>query len=368
MSETALSHHRWMNVALMAASQIIGHTADNPPVGCAIINKDGELVGVGHTAAGGRPHAETRALAQAGDAARGGQAYVTLEPCAHHGQTPPCASALIKAGVSAVHIAIRDPDRRVSGKGIALLEQAGIHTSLGIGEAQASYQMAGFLSRQTRNRPLVRLKMASSADGFIAKEEGKQTWLTGAISRRYVHDMRSRHDVILTGAGTLKADNPQLNVRLQGWHKSQPDLAILSRNASFSQDCQALHQDRLVRLYHQEDLQLGALPASMIAKPVAGDEAGLSLEAVLRDLAINGYGQLMVEAGAKLAQSLIEAKLVDELVWIQAPHKLEAGIKAWKVADHLDFSAPDGYIKHREFTLGADKVRIFQPDNPDNRA
>lgn len=363
MSETALSHHRWMNVALMAASKIIGHTADNPPVGCAIISKDGELVGVGHTAAGGRPHAETMALEQAGDAARGGQAYVTLEPCAHHGQTPPCASALIKAGVSAVHIAIGDPDDRVCGKGVALLEDAGIHTSVGVGEEQATYQMAGFLSRQMRNRPFVRLKMASSADGFIAKEAGKQTWLTGAISRRYVHDMRSRHDVILTGAGTLKADNPQLNVRLQGWQNSQPDLAILSRKASFPQDCQALQQDRLVRLYHQEAAQLGVLPVSIIAKPVASDKIGLSLEAVLRDLAINGYGQLMVEAGAKIAQSLIEADLVDELVWIQAPHKLETGIKAWKVADHLDFSAPDGYIKRKEFMLGADKVRIFRPDN-----
>ena len=363
MSDTALSHHRWMNVALMAASQIIGHTAENPPVGCAIINKDGDLVGVGHTAAGGRPHAETMALGQAGEAAKGGQAYVTLEPCAHQGQTPPCASALIAAGISAVHIAIRDPDPRVSGKGIAMLEKAGIHTSLGIAKEQATSQMAGFLSRQTRNRPFVRLKMASSADGFIAKEEGQQTWLTGAISRRYVHDMRSRHDVILTGAGTLKADNPQLNVRLHGWRNSQPDLAILSRNASFPQDCQALQQDRLVRLYHQDGVQLSAVPASLIPHPVKGDETGLSLEAVLHNLAENGYSHLMVEAGGKIAQSLIEANLVDELVWIQAPHKLETGIKAWNIADNLDFSAPDGYIKRKEFMLGADTVRIFQPDN-----
>lgn len=362
MSDNA-THHRWMNVALKAASQIMGHTAENPPVGCAIIDKDGHLAGVGHTAAGGRPHAETAALAQAGKRAEGGQAYVTLEPCAHHGKTPPCALALIKSGVRAVHIAIGDPDARVSGRGIAMLEEAGIITSLGIGSEQAQHQMAGFLSRQRKNRPFVTLKMASSADGFIAENAGEQTWLTGDIARCYVHDLRSRHDVILTASGTVKADNPQLNVRLSGWQQSQPDIAVLGRDGALKPDAALLQPDRLVRLYHEKGAKLPSLPPSVIAKAVKTDETGLSLEAILFDLAEQGYGRVMVEAGAKLATSLISANLIDELIWLKAPHFLETGIKAWKSSDDVDFSAPEGYIKRREFTLGADIVSIFHPDN-----
>ena len=350
-----------MNVALMAASQMIGHTAENPPVGCAIIDKVGHLVGVGCTASGGRPHAETMALAQAGDKARGGQAFVTLEPCAHHGKTPPCALALIKAGVSAVHIAIGDPDPRVSGRGIAVLKEAGIEISLGVGAERAQAQMAGFLSRHSKKRPFVTLKMASSADGFIAQKEGEQTWLTGEVARRYVHDLRSRHDVILTASGTLKADNPQLNVRLSGWLKSQPDIALLCRDGALTPDAALLQTDRLVRLYHEQGTNLPSLPLSVIAKAMKADDMGIYIEAVLSDLAEQGYGKVMVEAGAKLAQSLISAKLVDELIWLQAPHHLKTGIKAWKSADNLDFSAPESYIKLRDFTLGVDKVSIFHP-------
>ena len=362
MSDHA-THHRWMNVALQAASQIVGHTAENPPVGCAIIDKEGHLVGVGYTAAGGRPHAETMALASAGEQAKGGQAFVTLEPCAHYGKTPPCALALIEAGVRAVHIAIGDPDARVSGKGIAMLEEAGINTTLGMGAEQAERQMAGFLSRQMKKRPFVTLKMASSADGFIAKNAGEQTWLTGEIARRYVHDMRSRHDVILTASGTLSADNPQLNVRLAGWQKSQPDIALLCGDGTLKSDAALLQTDRLVRLYHKEGVMLPSLPSSVIAKAIKIDDNGLSLEAVLFDLAEQGYGRVMVEAGAKLAQSLLSANLIDEFIWLKAPQLLKTGLKAWKSADDVDFSAPEGYIKRKTFTLGADIVSIFHPDN-----
>ena len=361
MSETALSHHRWMNVALTAASQIIGHSAENPPVGCAIIDQKGHLVGVGHTAAGGRPHAETVALSQAGDKARGGEAFVTLEPCAHTGKTPPCTLALIGAGIRSVHIAIGDPDPRVSGKGIAMLEDAGITTTLGIGAERAKQQMAGFLSRQIKNRPYLCLKMASSADGFIAKHPGEQYWLTGEIASRYVHDLRSRHDILLTARGTIQSDNPQLNVRLKGWQASQPDLAILSRAGQIAPQSALFNEDRLVRLYHEPQAKLSAMPGCVISSAVALDESGLSLNAVLADLATQGYSRVMVEAGAQLADSLLLADLVDELIWLRAPHRLKTGIKAWKSSDNLDFSAPDGYIKHREFSLGADTVSIFHP-------
>ena len=362
MSDTA-THHRWMNVALMAASQIVGQTAENPPVGCVIIDKDGCLAGVGHTSFGGRPHAETMALTQAGKSAYGGQAFVTLEPCAHHGKTPPCASALIQAGISAVHVAISDPDSRVSGKGIAMLEEAGVKTSLGIGGEKAQHQMAGFLSRQNHKRPFVTLKMASTADGFIAQKAGAQTWLTGQVARRYVHDMRSRHDIILSASGTVKADNPQLNVRLSGWQGRQPDVALLWRDGALPSDAALLQTDRRIHLYHEEGARLPALPSSVTAKAIKIEESGLSLEAVLCDLAEQGYGRVMVEAGAKLAKSLLSAHLIDELVWLKAPHFLETGLKAWKSADDVDFSAPEGYIKRKEFTLGADMVSIFHPQD-----
>lgn len=359
---------RWMRVALAQADKAIGQTAENPPVGCVILSASGHLVGVGHTAAGGRPHAETQALQMAGDAAQGGVAYVSLEPCAHHGQTPPCAQALITSGVKVVHIAISDPDARVAGRGRAQLEEAGIHVTTGCCAAEATHQMAGFLRRVTADMPFVALKMATSKDGFIAADAQAQTWLTGEVSRRYVHDLRSRHDVILTGMGTIRADNPRLDIRLPGWQGPQPALALLSTNGLLPEHLACFAVERPIFLFHDEGLTPDRLPQHVTAVPTPLHNGRLSIRAVLSDLAMRGYGRVMVEAGAQIADSALSARVVDELHWLCAPHHLTHGVLAWQSQDSVDFSAPADYIMQERYDLAPDSLSIWRPNAPATKA
>lgn len=354
---------RWMNVALAQAEMALGQTAENPAVGCAILSADNRLVGVGRTSPSGRPHAEVNALAMAGDAAKGGTAYVTLEPCAHHGKTPPCADALINAGISCVVIAHGDPDERVSGKGIARLEAAGITVRKGVGEAAAARQMAGFLSRQIKGRPFISLKMATSADGYITAEKGSQTWLTGELARRYVHAMRSRFDCVMTGSQTIMVDNPQLNVRLPGFSHQQPALAILDSHAQIPTNMACLNVQRPVFLYHALQADSAHLPKTVMPISITRDGTGLSLVDVMSDLAQRGISSIMIEAGRTLALSLINANLVDEIIWLKAPHKLGQGILAWDSASTLDFSAPKNYINSSSIMLGDDELGLWHPAN-----
>ncbi len=216
-----------MQVAIAAARRAEGRSGPNPPVGCAIISSNGQLIAVGHTALGGRPHAETEALAIAGEAAQGATAYVTLEPCAHTGQTGPCADALVEAGISRVVIAARDPDDRVNGRGIERLADNGVDIQIGV-EAEAARQvMAGFLARVTMSRPLVTLKTATSLDGMIALGDGAKRWITGADMRRYVHLQRSRSDGLLSAIGTVLADDPEFTCRTPGLEADSPHRFIL---------------------------------------------------------------------------------------------------------------------------------------------
>ena len=355
-----LCDNRWLAVALAQADKITGQTADNPAVGCAICDKDGHLVGVGHTARGGRPHAETVALDMAGGKAKQGTAYVTLEPCAHQGQTGPCAVALQHADIARVVIAVTDPDSRVSGKGIALLKEAGITVDI-IAHPKANRQMAGFLSRHDKGRPFISVKMATSQDGYIAARRDAQTWLTGPTSRRFVHDLRSRCDVLLTTSGTIAADNPRLDVRLEGYEGPQPALAILDSHASLPLDAACLTTKRDVYLYHRADAPQKPWPNHVRACAIAPSENGLSLEAVLADLHKRALGLVMVEAGAALFESLYSSKMIDECIWLRAPHQLRKGLLAWSQDGHLDFSAPASYITSRVFSLGDDKAMILHP-------
>ena len=355
-----------MTVALAQADKIIGHTAENPAVGCAIISSHQKLVGVGHTSRNGRPHAERVALEMAGHAASGGTAYVTLEPCAHHGKTSPCAEALIAANIARVVIGTPDPDDRVSGKGIALLEQAGVAVSVmvtsDISRQRASRQMAGFLSRQTKGRPYVFVKIATSYDGFIAARRDAQTWLTGPIARRYVHDIRSRCDVILTSSGTILADDPALNTRIAGWDFPQPTLAIVDSEASLPVDAACLAAERPVLLYHKQGAKMKDWPEHVVPIALPANEGvGLSLSAMLADLQDRALGLVMVEAGARLFASLHDNKLIDELIWLRAPHRLETGVLAWEKQENMDFHAPDTYIMSSTAQLGADEVFLMHP-------
>ena len=206
---------RYMALALSLGARGLGQVWPNPAVGCVIV-KDGRIVGRGRTAPGGRPHAEPQALAQAGAAARGATVYVTLEPCAHFGKTPPCARALIEAGVSRVVSALEDPDPRVDGGGHEMLRAAGIAVETGVMADEARAAQIGFLTRITQGRPMVTLKLASSFDGRIATAAGESQWITGPGARRMVHAMRMSHDAVLVGGGTARADDPMLTVRGMG--------------------------------------------------------------------------------------------------------------------------------------------------------
>ena len=219
-----------MRAALALARRGLGTTWPNPSVGCVIV-RDGRVVGRGHTAPGGRPHAEPVALAMAGAQAKGATAYVTLEPCCHWGRSPPCTDALIAAGVARVVVAATDPDPRVHGKGLAQLKAAGIEVETGLLEAEALETLIGFNHRVTLGRPMVTLKLASTLDGRIATRAGESQWITGTPARRLAHAMRGRHDAVMVGVGTVLADNPDLTCRIPGFRPT-PDRPDRRRQPS----------------------------------------------------------------------------------------------------------------------------------------
>lgn len=317
---------RHMATALALGRRCRGQTWPNPAVGCVIVQGD-VVVGRGWTQAGGRPHAETMALAQAGVRARGADVYVTLEPCAHTAKTPPCATALIEAGVARVFVAIGDPDPRVAGRGVAMLREAGIEVSAGLCAGEATADHAGFLSRITRGRPALTLKLATSLDGRIATASGESRWITGAAARRRVHGMRLAHDAVLVGGGTARADDPDLRVRGLG-NVAQPVRIVMSRHLSVD-PAGRLGQsagDAPVWLLHgaaANDTRAAdraaweATGARLIAVPV-GPGGQLDPAAALTALADAGLTRVFCEGGGALAASLLAADLVDDLVAFSA--------------------------------------------------
>jgi diaminohydroxyphosphoribosylaminopyrimidine deaminase/5-amino-6-(5-phosphoribosylamino)uracil reductase len=303
--------------ALRLAARGLGNVWPNPAVGCVIV-KDGIVVGRGWTQPGGRPHAEVRALQQAGSLAEGATAYVTLEPCAHHGKTPPCAEALIAARVSRVVTALTDPDPRVSGKGHAMLRDAGIAVSEGVLSDPARRLNAGFLKRVTRGLPFVTLKLAATLDGRIATASGESRWITGPEARRKVHAMRLAHDAVMVGSGTALADDPDLTVRDMGALR-QPVRILLDRALRHAPESRLgrTAKDSPVWLLHGPSASAharqawGATGSHLIEVPeVAGH---LDLGAALRSLADRGLTRILSEGGGTLAAALIRAGLVDEL-------------------------------------------------------
>jgi len=321
---------RFMRLALGLAGRGLGNVWPNPAVGSVIV-KDGRIVGRGWTQPGGRPHAERRALDQAGPAARGATAYVTLEPCAHHGHTPPCAEALIAAGVVRVVSALEDPDPRVAGRGHAMLRAAGIAVETGVLEAEARALQAGFLSRIERGRPWLALKLGASFDGRIALASGESQWITGPHSRAHVQALRARFDAVLVGGGTARADDPLLTVRA-----FTPRRAPVRLVASALLD---LPRARLAGSLDAAPLWLlhgpeapdearafwGGLGAELIEIPMA--ERGLDATALLRALGSRGLTRVFCEGGGQFAASLIAAGLVDELIGFTAGVVLGADAK-----------------------------------------
>lgn len=323
---------RWMDAALRLGRRALGTTAENPNVGCVIV-RDGKLLGVGWTQSGGRPHAETEALAMAGEAARGATAYVTLEPCAHHGRTGPCAEAMVKAGIARVVTAIEDPDPRVSGGGHAILECAGIAVEIGLGADEARHDMAGFLTRILKHRPQVILKMALSADGKIAGRAGQRTAISGPEAKARVHLLRAQCDAILIGMGTVLADDPELNCRLPGLEHRSPKPFVMSRSGQLP-------------------------PGSHVARRGAEVLRGAVPE-VLKDLGARGINRLMVEGGARVARSFLEAGLVDEFHLIRSEKVLGAeGVDALAGLP-LD-QALQPFRPREQETLGSDVRSVYE--------
>ena len=314
-----------MRLGLALARRGLGAVWPNPAVGCVLV-RQGVVVGRGWTQPGGRPHAETEALARAGAAARGATAYVTLEPCFHTGQTPPCADALLDAGVSRCVIAVEDPDPRVSGRGIARLRDADLEVIDGVCAGEARALNAGFFSRVERHRPLVTLKMATTLDGRIATRAGRGQWITGDDARRRVHLMRAESDAVMVGIGTALADNPRLTCRLPGLEGRSPvrivadgrlQLPLTSPLVAGARDVPTW----IVTRAGGEARRLDAFRACGVEIiEVQPDDGGRpSMTQAMTALAKRGITRLLVEGGGVLAASLLDAGLVDRLAWFRAP-------------------------------------------------
>jgi diaminohydroxyphosphoribosylaminopyrimidine deaminase/5-amino-6-(5-phosphoribosylamino)uracil reductase len=352
-----------MRHALALAERALGTTAPNPAVGCVIV-KDGRVVGRGRTQPGGRPHAEAVALAQAGDAARGATAYVTLEPCAHHGQTPPCAGALAAAGIARVVAAVQDPDPRVGGRGIAMLWDAGVQVATGVLEAEAAEINAGFFLRIREKRPLVTLKIAQSLDGKTATVSGQSKWITGPEARRFGHLMRARNDAILIGIETALADDPELTCRIAGLEDRSPLRIVLDTRLRLGA------QSRLAKTASQTPVRVYTAAAGGDALKACGvevvrvsrDARGRpDIAAVLADLAGRGTTRLLVEGGAAVHAAFLDRGLADRLEIFRAPIVLGAsGRNAVDALRTLDLDEASRFVSLGRRTIGADMLETFR--------
>ncbi|MEL7274235.1 MAG: bifunctional diaminohydroxyphosphoribosylaminopyrimidine deaminase/5-amino-6-(5-phosphoribosylamino)uracil reductase RibD [Pseudomonadota bacterium] len=359
-SPAAGDHERHMAACLRLALRHDGLTGTNPSVGTLLV-KDGVMVGKGVTARGGRPHAERKALDMAGDRARGATAYVSLEPCAHHGVTPPCAQALIDAGVAEVFTAWTDPDNRVDGKGHAMLRAAGIVVHTGLCAEQARRNLLGYLTRKSLARPAVTLKLAVSADGKLGRR-GQEIAITGPLSRAMVHRLRASHDAILVGRGTVEADDPDLTCRLPGMADRSPHRFVLDARANLDPASRLAQTARDV-------------PVTLVtAKPTLPPELAMlgvrhgaceqhdrqiALPELLDDMAAHGITSLMVEGGAMVAQSFLSQGLVDRIALFTSPHRLAAGqgeaIETPLAQHHLTAS----FELEESLLLGPDTARFY---------
>jgi diaminohydroxyphosphoribosylaminopyrimidine deaminase / 5-amino-6-(5-phosphoribosylamino)uracil reductase len=355
-----------MRAALALAARGLGRTWPNPAVGCVLV-RDGVVVGRGWTQPGGRPHAEAEALARAGDAARGATAYVSLEPCAHTGKTPPCADALIAAGIGRVVVATEDPDPRVSGQGLARLREAGIAVATGLCSAEADELNAGFFLRVQHGRPLLSLKLATSLDGRIATRAGDSKWITGEAARRRAHLLRATHDAILVGTGTALADDPELTCRLPGLTAPSPVRVVLDRALRLPATSKLLATARDVSTWivtaaggdTTRRAALQQMGVELIDVPTASGH--LDLRATLSALGARGITRVLAEGGSALAASLLREHLVDRVYWFRAaaiiggdgvPAAQALGVE--RLADARMFSRVDME------TLGADVLETYR--------
>lgn len=368
MSTATDLDRRFMAACIRYSRRHLGRTGTNPSVGTLIVADEGHgpvIVGRGVTAVGGRPHAETVALAEAGEHARGATAYVSLEPCAHHGRTPPCAEALVVAGVSRVVAAATDPDERVSGKGYDILRAGGVEVVPGVLAGEAKSVLSGYLTRSAKKRCQVTLKLAVSADGMIGREAAGQVPITGEVARAQSHVMRAEHDAILVGIGTALADDPELTCRLPGLGYRSPLRIVLDSHARLPLT------SRLVQSAGDAPLAIATIaPETEAAQRLAGAGARLiaceehdgriALPELLDDLAAQGVTNLLVEGGAHVARAFLDEGLADRIVLFESDVVVGTnGIAAPFARTGL----PAGYTPGGEWLFGADRCYEFVREN-----
>jgi diaminohydroxyphosphoribosylaminopyrimidine deaminase/5-amino-6-(5-phosphoribosylamino)uracil reductase len=356
-ADQRLTDRRFMQLALDLGRRGLGNSWPNPAVG-AVIVKDGVMIGRGWTQAGGRPHAETEALRRAGAAARGATLYATLEPCSHHGKTPPCAEAIIAAGIARVVSAIEDPNPEVAGRGDNMLRAAGIEVTTGVCAEEAQRAHAGHIRRILDGRPHVTLKLAVSADGKAGLVGRKPAPITGEESRARVHLLRAMNDAILTGIGTVLSDDPALTCRLPGIASQSPVRVVLDRSLRLPASSTLARTARQVPVWAfcgegvSTERERALSDLGVIVQRVAEGEGGLDLRAVLQALGARGVTRLMVEAGPRVSAAFLRADLVDEAFLLRGPQAIGAdGIDA---LDGLPLSALTGSPKLKE--TGTDRV------------
>jgi diaminohydroxyphosphoribosylaminopyrimidine deaminase/5-amino-6-(5-phosphoribosylamino)uracil reductase len=358
---------RFMELALALGRRGLGRTWPNPAVG-AVVVKDGVIVGRGWTQQGGRPHAEPEALRRAGAAARGATLYVTLEPCSHVGKSPPCADAIIAAGIARVVAAIEDPNPEVAGQGEAKLRAAGIAVETGLLAAEAAHDHAGHFRRVHDRRPHVILKLAVSADDRIGAAGRKPLAITGEAARTRVHLLRAQSDAILVGIGTVLADDPLLTCRLPGMAKRSPVRVVLDNSLRMPGDSRLVHTAREVPLWVMTSeladapaaARLGAAGAQVIRFPPRQGQ-GLDPLAVLHALAEKGITRLMVEGGSRVASSFVAAGLVDELCLLRGKKAVGSdGVAALDALPLSDITQSPAYRVRASETLDEDTLTIYE--------
>jgi diaminohydroxyphosphoribosylaminopyrimidine deaminase / 5-amino-6-(5-phosphoribosylamino)uracil reductase len=360
---------RFMELALTLGRRGQGRTWPNPAVG-AVVVKDGVIVGRGWTQPGGRPHAEPEALRRAGEAARGATLYVTLEPCSHFGKSPPCADAVIAAGIARVVSAIEDPNPEVAGQGHARLRAAGITVETGLCAAEAAHDHAGHFRRVRDKRPHVILKLAVSADDKIGAAGHKPVAISGEAARARVHLLRAQCDAILVGIGTVRADDPVLTCRLPGMEARSPVRVVLDRALRISGTSRLVHSARETPLWVMTSeiaeapaaMKLGAAGAHVMrVATTTAPPPGLDLVAVLHALAEQGITRLLVEGGARVASSFVAAGLVDEAWLLRGPNAIGAdGVPALEALPLTSITQSPGFKLRASESLQNDTLTIYE--------
>jgi len=359
---------RFMQLALTLGRRGQGRTWPNPAVG-AVVVKEGVVVGRGWTQPGGRPHAEPEALRRAGEAARGATLYVTLEPCSHVGKSPPCADAIMAAGIARVVSAIEDPNPEVAGQGHARLRAAGISVEIGLGALEAAHDHAGHFRRVRDKRPHVILKLAVSSDDKIGAAGRKPVAISGEAAKARVHLLRAQCDAILVGIGTVLADDPLLTCRLPGMEAQSPVRVVLDRSLRIPGTSRLVHSARETPLWVMTSslseapaaMKLGAAGAHVIRVATTATPPGLDLAAVLRALSEKGITRLLVEGGARVASSFVAAGLVDEVWLLRGPDAVGTdGIAALDTLPLTAITQSPAFKRSASETLQKDTLTIYE--------